>query len=143
MANAAAAMAEYVACKIIFWGVKAMMHTYRLLTSKLPAAAPRSVGAAATLMRDKYNWTGDWYDLLDAPWEVEYRTWRPSLAGDLEGDCLELGVGTGRNLAYYPPTANVVGIDISEVCEISLSRAARLLSLSPPLSSHLPSRPAR
>jgi hypothetical protein len=50
---------------------------------------------------DRYNITALFYDLLDSPWELQYRKWRPELVGDLRGEVLEAGVGTGRNLGHY------------------------------------------
>lgn len=40
-------------------------------------------------------------------------TWRRELLENLEGEILEVGVGTGINLAYYPPDAHVTAIDFS------------------------------
>lgn len=62
----------------------------------------------------KYRVTAHLYDILDWPWERLYRRWRPSIVGDLRGDVLEVGVGTGRNLRFYPPEARVHGVDLSE-----------------------------
>jgi ubiquinone/menaquinone biosynthesis C-methylase UbiE len=73
-------------------------------------------------LRAKYRFTGRLYDILDYPWERQYRRWRPALVGDLQGRVLEAGVGTGRNLAYYPAEAEVTGIDLSPVM---LARAKR------------------
>ncbi|MFP3948921.1 MAG: class I SAM-dependent methyltransferase, partial [Longimicrobiales bacterium] len=42
------------------------------------------------------------------------RKWRPRLVGDFEGRVLEAGVGTGRNLRFYPPDVEVHAIDLSE-----------------------------
>jgi ubiquinone/menaquinone biosynthesis C-methylase UbiE len=39
------------------------------------------------------------------------REWACSQAA---GDVLEVGIGTGRNLAYYPPGVRLVGIELSE-----------------------------
>ncbi len=50
----------------------------------------------------KYDATAWFYDILDFPWELQYRRWRPALVGDVRGSVLEAGVGTGRNLPYYP-----------------------------------------
>jgi ubiquinone/menaquinone biosynthesis C-methylase UbiE len=54
------------------------------------------------------------YDLLDAPYEY---TWRGRLRGrmfeGLSGRVLDAGVGTGRNIPYYPRNAHVIGIDAS------------------------------
>jgi hypothetical protein len=49
----------------------------------------------------KYDITAWFYDILDYPWERQYRNWRPQLVGDVRGKVLEAGVGTGRNLKYY------------------------------------------
>jgi ubiquinone/menaquinone biosynthesis C-methylase UbiE len=54
------------------------------------------------------------YDLLDAPYEY---TWRGRLRGrmfeGLSGRILDAGVGTGRNIPYYPTNAHLTGIDAS------------------------------
>lgn len=39
--------------------------------------------------------------------------WRKELLKDLKGEILEVGVGTGANLPYYPKSAKVIGIDFS------------------------------
>jgi ubiquinone/menaquinone biosynthesis C-methylase UbiE len=65
------------------------------------------------------------YDILDYPWEKQYRKWRPELLQDVHKTVLEAGVGTGRNLAYYPDDASVTGIDLSqEMLKISTKRGA-------------------
>lgn len=61
----------------------------------------------------KYNLTAWFYDVLDFPWELRYRRWRPHLVGDLRGRVLEAGVGTGRNLRHYPPHVDLTGLDFS------------------------------
>jgi SAM-dependent methyltransferase len=38
---------------------------------------------------------------------------RQWLASQAEGDTLEIGVGTGRNLPYYPPSVRLMGADLS------------------------------
>jgi len=70
----------------------------------------------------KYRITAWFYDILDFPWELQYRHWRPGLVADVRGNVLEAGVGTGRNLRYYNPEAMVTGIDLSRAM---LRRAAR------------------
>lgn len=62
----------------------------------------------------RYNLISHLYDILDYPWELRYRRWRPKLVGDVHGNILEIGVGTGHNLRYYPADADVTAIDISE-----------------------------
>lgn len=62
---------------------------------------------------DRYNITARFYDILDLPWELQYRKWRPALIGDIRGAVLEAGVGTGRNLRYYNPSVDLTAIDLS------------------------------
>jgi SAM-dependent methyltransferase len=73
-------------------------------------------------LRAKYNLTAWFYDILDFPWELQYRRWRPGLLEDVRGRVLEAGVGTGRNLPYYHAEASVTGIDLSGAM---LRRAAK------------------
>lgn len=52
------------------------------------------------------------YDLLEAPMErLGRRRRRRRLLAGAFGDVLEVGIGTGRNLEFYPPTVRVAGID--------------------------------
>ncbi len=60
----------------------------------------------------KYDITAWFYDILDYPWERQYRHWRPQLVGDIHGEVLEAGVGTGRNLKYYNSDVNLTAIDL-------------------------------
>ena len=54
------------------------------------------------------------YDLLDLPFEYgRYRPIRRALFEGVLGSILDAGVGTGRNMPFYPPGGDVVGIDIS------------------------------
>jgi ubiquinone/menaquinone biosynthesis C-methylase UbiE len=64
-------------------------------------------------LEKKYKIAACFYDLLDYPWERMYRRWRPKLLNDLNGDVLEAGVGTGRNLPYYPADIQLTAIDQS------------------------------
>ena len=72
---------------------------------------------------DRYERIAPLYDLLDLPFEYSrYRKIRPLLFQGLTGRVLDAGVGTGRNIQFYPPEADVVGIDISPAM---LARAER------------------
>jgi demethylmenaquinone methyltransferase/2-methoxy-6-polyprenyl-1,4-benzoquinol methylase len=65
------------------------------------------------LNQKRYALTAWFYDILDYPWELQYRKWRPGLLADVSGDVLEAGVGTGRNLKYYPPGVHLTALDFS------------------------------
>ena len=55
------------------------------------------------------------YDIWDAiPEGLLYRSWRRQLWNRLTaGKILEIGVGTGKNIRFYPPGGQVTAIDIS------------------------------
>ena len=65
-------------------------------------------------LQAKYNITAWLYDILDYPWELQYRRWRPILLKNVRGTVLEAGVGTGRNLKYYHPNVKLTAFDLSE-----------------------------
>ena len=72
--------------------------------------------------QSRYEITSIFYDFLDRPWEKIYSKWRPEIVGDLRGEVLEAGVGTGRNLPHYHQSVRLTAIDI---CEPMLHRASR------------------
>ncbi len=84
---------------------------------------------------DRYKRIAPLYDLLDLPFEYgRYRKIRPLLFQGLKGRVLDAGIGTGRNIQFYPPEAQVVGIDISPAM---LARAERRrLSLGADVELH-------
>ncbi len=70
-----------------------------------------------------YRHIAAFYDLLDLPFEYfRYRALRIELFAGLDGTLLDAGVGTGRNLPYYPKGSKAVGIDLSPAM---LTRARR------------------
>ena len=73
--------------------------------------------------RATYQRIARWYDLLDAPFERKrYQPLRPLLFAGLAGRILDAGVGTGRNIPFYPSDSEAVGIDLSPAM---LTRARR------------------
>jgi len=62
----------------------------------------------------KYNRISVVYDIIELPIELFlYGRWREEALSNLSGKVLEVGVGTGRNLKYYPAGCRVIGIDNS------------------------------
>jgi ubiquinone/menaquinone biosynthesis C-methylase UbiE len=55
------------------------------------------------------------YDFMEAPMErLRFASWRQRLTGRITGPtALEIGVGTGKNFAYYPDNVHMAGIDLS------------------------------
>ena len=77
---------------------------------------------------NRYQRIAPFYDLLDLPFEHgRYRRIRPLLFQGLSGRILDAGVGTGRNVPYYPPGAEVVGIDLSPAMLRRAERRAQSL----------------
>jgi demethylmenaquinone methyltransferase/2-methoxy-6-polyprenyl-1,4-benzoquinol methylase len=61
-----------------------------------------------------YRSIARFYDLLDLPFEGRrYAPIRPQMFAGISGAALDAGVGTGRNMPYYPPGVRVTGIDLS------------------------------
>jgi ubiquinone/menaquinone biosynthesis C-methylase UbiE len=68
------------------------------------------------------------YDLLDLPFEYgRYRPIRRVLFEGVGGTILDAGVGTGRNMPFYPANSEVVGIDVNrQMLARARKRKARL-----------------
>ncbi len=65
--------------------------------------------------RKRYNRIAFIYDLMEAPLEfLRLASWREKLRSCIIGGrALEIGVGTGKNLPYYPPGVKISAIDFS------------------------------
>ena len=60
---------------------------------------------------DRIAWI---YDFMESPMEtLSVSAWRSELLSNVRGKVLEVGVGTGKNLPYYPEGIELTGIDIS------------------------------
>ena len=98
----------------------------RLNDASLNSTAPI---ASAHNLRRRYQRIAPLYDLLDLPFEYSrYRKIRPLLFEGLSGRLLDAGVGTGRNMPFYPSGSEVVGVDLSPAM---LKRAEGRRTLSP------------
>jgi len=73
-------------------------------------------GKATEIARGRYNRIAPLYDLMEGLIErSRYAKWRELLWSKVEGtSILEVGVGTGKNLPYYPADAEITAIDFSE-----------------------------
>lgn len=67
------------------------------------------------LTKARYNRISGIYDRLEFLMELRARPWRKRLwEGIRPGRILEVGVGTGKNMPFYPEGAEIQGIDLSE-----------------------------
>jgi len=62
------------------------------------------------LIKKRYDRISSLFDVMD---HMIRSSWRKSLLENLYGNVLEVGVGTGSNLPYYPENVHVTGIDFS------------------------------
>ena len=81
----------------------------------LPREPTQAIRQGSSVTEPKtYRTIARLYDLLDLPFEhFRYRRIRPQLWQGLAGRVLDAGVGTGRNMPYYPKAAEMTGLDLS------------------------------
>lgn len=67
-------------------------------------------------IKNRYNRVSTIYDWLEKPVESLWMgKWREQLIKKVEGkEILEVGVGTGKNLPYYPDNLEITGVDFSQ-----------------------------
>jgi ubiquinone/menaquinone biosynthesis C-methylase UbiE len=68
-----------------------------------------------TLTRRRYERLSLVYDLVESPMEgLRFSEWRARLPERIQGKwVLEVGVGTGKNIPYYPKETEICAIDVS------------------------------
>lgn len=81
-------------------------------------------------IRKRYDRVSKLYDLFEKPMEImSMKKWRLEVTKDLQGKVLEVGVGTGKNISYYPTNAQVTAIDFSQkMLEKAREKAMKLNS---------------
>ena len=100
-------------CAVIFMGYGPWSRTASTAAIHLGMnQAGRPVTSDESRMR--YRRIAPLYDLLELPFEyARYRPLRRMLFADLTGRILDAGVGSGRNIPFYPAASEVIGIDSS------------------------------
>lgn len=79
-------------------------------------------------IRRKYNKFAPWYDLVEGVVEIlGLRRLRQRLLQRASGKVLEIAVGTGKNLRYYPKSCQITAVDFSPaMLQLACKRADRL-----------------
>ena len=76
----------------------------------------------------RYTRIAKLYDLFQWPLELLHLSHlRSEVIAKAEGKILEVGVGTGKNLSYFPYTSDLIGIDFSSgMLNIARRKAAQI-----------------
>ncbi|WP_028992158.1 class I SAM-dependent methyltransferase [Thermoanaerobacter thermocopriae] len=84
---------------------------------------------ATEIIRKRYDRAAKYYDRIENMMEKRWMSkWRKELFNHVKGhDVLEIGVGTGKNMPYYPKDINITAIDFSpKMLEKAIARANKL-----------------
>jgi len=83
---------------------------------------------STTMIRDRYERMSPKYDQMVEDSERRYASWRKDLWSKVKGpNILEVGVGTGRNMPYYPVGLQIIAIDVTPgMLSQALKRATSL-----------------
>lgn len=64
---------------------------------------------------NRYNRVSAVYDFFESPMEMmSLKKWRQDVMNELRGKVLEVGIGTGKNIEFYPQNIDIIGIDFSD-----------------------------
>ena len=77
---------------------------------------------------EKYDRFARWFDLVEGiPDVLGVRKLRRQLLRQASGNVLEVAVGTGKNLRYYPRGCRIIAVDVSrEMLNVASQRAGKL-----------------
>lgn len=65
------------------------------------------------IIKRRYDRISRFYDRLEGPMEGFSAAWREEIMAEVYGRMLEVGVGTGKNVPYYPAEEEVIAVDFS------------------------------
>ena len=87
-----------------------------------------AVRFASRELAEKYDRFARWYNWLESiPNLVGLSRLRRLLLRRASGKVLEVAVGTGKNLSYYPPDCRIVALDLSsEMLKVARTHATKL-----------------
>jgi phosphatidylethanolamine/phosphatidyl-N-methylethanolamine N-methyltransferase len=89
---------------------------------------------ATDLTRQRYERLAAYFDRLEGLSERRNRPWRRKLWGQVRGPrVLEVGVGTGKNMPYWPVGLSMTAIDLTPGMLVLARRRADQLGLRPDL----------
>lgn len=81
--------------------------------------------------RDRYQRISGIYDFMETAAEIQFRPWRERLWSLADGPkFLDAGVGTGKNMPYYPEDTQVTGVDLTPGMLVQAKKRAKRLGLN-------------
>jgi ubiquinone/menaquinone biosynthesis C-methylase UbiE len=81
--------------------------------------------------RARYQRISGIYDLMETLPEKRFVPWRENLWEQVQGPrILEIGVGTGKNMPYYPPEIEITAIDLTPGMLVRAHRRTTELDLN-------------
>lgn len=84
--------------------------------------------------RQRYERIAPFYDLMEIVPERLYASWRARLWSQVQGpQVLEIGVGTGKNMPYYPSSMQITALDLTPGMLSRARKRAKYLELEPDL----------
>ena len=81
-------------------------------------------------IREKYDAFARYYDFFEGIFELFVWRYRRRLLSLARGNVLEVGIGTGKSLKYYPSNADIMGIDASREMLKKARKKARALRMN-------------
>lgn len=73
-----------------------------------------AIDRTTELTRSRYQRISPWYDRMEAFSERRFSDWRKMLWSQVIGpNILEVGVGTGKNMPYYPSQVHIFAFDLT------------------------------
>lgn len=101
-----------------------------------PSSKPDPSATEAT--RRRYQRISHIYDVMEELAERRYRPWRTKLWSQAAGAyILEAGVGTGKNMKFYPAGVSITGIDLTPGMLRRAQKRAGELGLNSRVDLHL------
>jgi len=101
-----------------------------------PSSKPDPSATDAT--RRRYQRLSPIYDVMEGLAERRYQPWRTKLWSQVPGlNVLEVGIGTGKNMPFYPAGISIIGIDLTPGMLQRAEKRAGDLRLRPRLELHL------
>src|SRR3989304_6581526 len=84
------------------------------ITNMITNASSQPDPSATDATRRRYQRLSPFYDVMEGLAELRYHPWRTKLWSQVQGlHVLEAGVGTGKNMPFYPADISITGVDLT------------------------------